>query len=141
MDEGIPYAEDVSYWKTGSSSPDVWIDKTRRQIEKAGGEVISEAFAAQKGHEAFLLEFILDGASFKLTWPVLPTKKGETLAARRQAATFIYHDVKARCDVVMIRGARFAFLPYLVLRGGRTAGEMEPRELERRMPALLGNEN
>ena len=38
------YAEDVNYWKTGTASPDIWIDRAKREIGAAGGRVYSEAF-------------------------------------------------------------------------------------------------
>jgi hypothetical protein len=44
-----------------------------------------------------MLEFDLGGERYKVVWPVLPTKTGKDRAARVQAATALYHDVKARC--------------------------------------------
>ena len=41
-----------------------------------------------------------------------------------QAATFLYHDVKARCMVVKIKGPRVAFFEYLLLPNGQPAGTL-----------------
>jgi len=33
----LPFAEKLNYWKTSSSSPDIWIERASKQIEKLGG--------------------------------------------------------------------------------------------------------
>ena len=38
------YAEDVNYFKTGTSAPDTWIDKAKAEIRTAGGKTLSEAY-------------------------------------------------------------------------------------------------
>ena len=35
------YAEDINYWKTGTSSPDTWIATARKEIVAAGGKIIA----------------------------------------------------------------------------------------------------
>lgn len=95
----FPLAKSINYFKTSHSSPDHWIDKAKRVIENFGGRIIQEAFGydAINDKRAFLLVFEIGNDTFKVQWPVLPVdKKEDELAARRQAATLIYHDVKAK---------------------------------------------
>ncbi len=56
----------------------------------------SSRFGTQDGRGAFIVAFELDGTPFKIVWPVLPTRGDNERAARVQAATFLYHDCKAR---------------------------------------------
>lgn len=133
------YAEDIGhYWKTGTSSPDTWIDKTRREIAAAKGKVIDEAFRRDEtGRAAFLLEFSFDSERFRIVWPVLESRTGNEKAARIQAATFLYHDVKARCMAAKVLGKRAAFFNYLLLSDGRTAGQIAAPELVNLYPKML----
>jgi len=116
-------AEDCTYWRTGRSSPDTWIDKAKRKIESVGGQVTGEAFASTSKGGAFVLAFSLDGDNYRVEWPVLKSASNQPEAARRQAATMLYHEVKSRCVSFEVLGARVAFLPYLVLPGGETVSE------------------
>ncbi|HUU59260.1 MAG TPA: hypothetical protein VMZ50_06940 [Phycisphaerae bacterium] len=134
----LPYAEDVPYWKTGSSSPEKWIQGACRQIESIGGRVEHEAFAsnAYQG-SAYCLVFFVDGEQYRIVWPVLPTKRpGDALAARRQAATFLFHDVKAKCMSSLVLGARAAFMPWRALPDGRPACFATFGEVRATFPAL-----
>lgn len=142
--DSLPYAEDVNYWKTGRSGSDTWIEKAKNLIEEIGGEVISESFShlPKTGQAAFLIEFTSGPDTFKIIWPVLPTKyDGEESAARRQAATFLYHDVKAKCMMAKIFGVRGAFFPFLELPGGKVAAQLSSPEVMKRIPKLLINPN
>lgn len=105
------YAEDVgNYWKTSTAAPDSWIDKTKAEIRAAGGEVLKEAFGDQDGRAAFMLEFTFGADTFRAVWPVLPTRKpADARAARVQAATMLYHDVKSKCVSAKVHGLRAAF--------------------------------
>lgn len=132
------YAEDVNYWKTSSSSADSWIEKAKKEIKSVGGAVLGEAYASSDGKAAFMLAFTLDGDSFKVTWPVLQSKTGNQGAAKVQAATALYHDVKARCVSLRFLGSRAAFMSYLLLPDGRAAGEAGSAELVRALPLMLG---
>ncbi len=67
----------------------------------------------------------------------VPTRKGNERAARIQAATFIYHDVKARCVSARILGKRAAFFTYLMLPDGRTAAQAAAPELLVALPAIF----
>lgn len=132
-----PYAEDMNYWKSGQSPPDAWIGKAKLEILRAGGRAGAELFGDDGGGRAFYaLEFELQGERFRIKWPVLPSKTRNGRAARIQAATMLYHDVKARCVTAKVLGARAAFLTYLLLPDGRTAAEASTPELVDRFPKL-----
>ncbi len=132
------YADDINYWKTGSGSPDGWIEKAKRQIEQLGGNVLAEGFGSEGGRSAFMLGFEIHGEKFKAMWPVLqPRKQKDELAARRQAATMLYHDIKAKCIAATVKGPRVAFFEYLMLPDGRTASEASDAELLEGIPTML----
>ena len=135
----LPYGEEVNYWKTSSLAPDTWIEKTKKLIQKFGGKVLLEGFGSESttGKSAFMLIFEIKGDKFKVVWPVLPSKKGSEGAARRQAATMLYHDTKAKCLSAVVLGARAAFFSYLLLPDGRTAVEATMPELAKGIPALF----
>lgn len=139
MSTKVVYAEDLNYWKTGQAGPDAWIDKARREIALAGGKVISEAFGRdQDGRAAYMLAFSFGAEQFKAVWPVLPTRKAsDERAARIQAATMLYHDIKAKCVSAKVHGARAAFFQYLLLPDGRTAPQAAGAELTVLWPKLL----
>ena len=135
----LPYGEDVNYWKTSSLAPATWIEKTKKLIQKFGGEVLTEGFGSESitGKSAFMLTFEIEGDKFKVIWPVLPSKKGSEGAARRQAATMLYHDTKAKCLSAVVLGARAAFFSYLLLPDGRTTSEASFPELAKDIPNLF----
>lgn len=135
----LPYAETVNYWKTGRSSPDTWIDKTKRQIEAVGGVVRAERYGSEtfSGRAAFMLTFTLGEDSFKVVWPVLQSETGDEAAARRQAATMLYHDIKAKCISSAVLGARTAFFAHLELPDGRMAMQLSAPELVDAVPRQL----
>lgn len=139
----LPDAETVNYFKTGTSAPDTWIDKAKAEIRAAGGTVLNEAFGSQEGRAAFMLEFSFGADRFRVVWPVLPSRlKNAERACRVQAATMLYHDVKAKCVSAKVHGARAAFFQYAVLPDGRTAAQAAAPELLELYPKLLkaGNE-
>lgn len=131
------YAEDVNYFKTGNSAPDAWIDKTKAEIKAAGGRVLNEAFGSMDGRAAYMLEFTFGGDRFRAVWPVLPSKTKNERAARIQAATMLYHDVKAKCVSAKVHGARAAFFQYAMLPDGRTAAQVASPELVNLYPKML----
>lgn len=137
------YAEDVNYWQTGKASADTWLEKAKKEIRIVGGQVVgsgsfSEDITSRGG---FMLAFILEGERFTIKWPVLKSKKGNLQAAQRQAATALYHEVKAACVKVKFLGARSAFFAYLMLSNGRTASEVSSPELLEMLPGLIGGNN
>lgn len=133
------YAEDVNYWKTSTTAADTWLDKAKREICKAGGLVHGSAVVEEEvsGHAAFALAFELHGERFQIKWPVLQSKGGDLAAAKRQAATALYYDVKAACVKAHFYGARTAFLAHLELPNGCTAAEAANAELMSYLPKLL----
>lgn len=135
----LPYGEDVNYWQTGQSSPDKWTEKTKKQIQTLGGQVLMEGFGSEPttGRSAYMMAFEIEGDQFKVIWPVLPSKKGNEIAARRQAATMLYHDIKAKCLSAVVLGARAAFFSYLLLPDGRTTSEASLPELMKDIPDLF----
>jgi hypothetical protein len=128
------YAEQLNYWKTGTSSPDTWLERTKAEIQSVGGVVSAEGIVTLEGRSAVLLAFTLGGMPYRINWPVLdivPRKKRtdaqrktDERSAKIQAATFLYHDIKARCMVVKIMGATAAFVQYAMLPTGETLAEM-----------------
>ena len=137
------YAEEINYWKTGQSAPDSWLDKAKRQIKAIGGEILAEGFGSepQTGRSAYMLGFEIDGERFKVVWPVLTSRTGNERAARIQAATMLYHDVKARCISSAVLGPRAAFFSFLLLPTGQTAAEATTPELLNSIPLLLTGPN
>lgn len=134
----LPFAEDVGhYWQTGQSSPDVWMARTRQLIEDLGGAVLAEGFGSIEGHGAYMLAFRIEDIEFKAIWPILPTKSGRVTAARRQAATMLYHDIKAKAMTASVLGTKTAFFSYLMLPDGRVASELADPELSESFPLQL----
>jgi hypothetical protein len=134
----LPFGEDIGhYWKTSTSSPDSWLSKTAELIKKSGGKILSEAFGSAMGRGAFMLAFEKNSEQFKIIWPVLPSRGKDEIAARRQAATLMFYDVKAKLMTASVLGTRTAFFQYYVLPDGRTAGEVALPELAYAFPPLL----
>jgi len=124
--------EKLPYWKTSNSSPDTWIDRTIKLIQEFGGELINQAQGMdyKSGMAAFQIIFKLQGDTFKIVFPVLePKKQTDIKSAKIQAATILYHDIKARLVSSRILGARNVFFGNLMLDNGMTAGELENPEL------------
>ncbi len=135
------YAEDLNYWKSGQSAPDTWIDKAKAEIKSAGGRAESEAYGRDStGRAAYMLEFSFGADRFRAVWPVLTSRAGNEKAAKIQAATMLYHDVKAKCVSAKVHGARAAFFQFLLLPDGRTAAQAAAPELLDLYPKLLTSE-
>ncbi|MBA7484347.1 hypothetical protein ES707_19872 [subsurface metagenome] len=135
---GLPYAEDVGhYWQTSSSSPDTWLEKAKKLIRQLEGNIVAEGYGSLGEHAAYMLAFEVGGDSFKVVWPVLPSRTGKELAAKRQAATLLYHDIKAKAMTASVLGTRAAFFSYMMLSDGRTATELTSPELSREFPLQL----
>ena len=139
-DKAAICAEDLPYWKTSGSSSGTWLDRAAHEIEKAGGTVHirAEGRDPMRGCAAFMIEFELQGEAFRLTWPVVPSKKGDDRAAKIQAATMLYHDVKARSVSAQVLGARTAFFAFLILPGNRTAAQAALPEVEDALRGFAG---
>lgn len=134
------YADDFNYWKTSRTSPDKWLEKTVDLIEKHGGQVIQDYFGQDRttGKAAYKITFRIDEDTFDLVWPVLPTKSGnETEAAKRQAATAIYHHVKAALLAAQVIGARVALFGFYMLPDGRTPAQVGDGYLLEALPGAF----
>ena len=137
----LPYAHEVDYWKTGTTrSPAQWIELAIQQIRGHGGTNIVQATGDQDGREAFMLAFALKGSTYKIVWPVLPVwnaSEKDRASARRQAATTLYHDIKARCVSATRYGDRFGFFQFKLLPNGQTIGQLADPDLLEHLPTLM----
>jgi len=134
----LPYAEDIDhYWQTSTSSPDQWLEKAKKLIVELEGTIVAEGYGSMAEHAAYMLAFKIGGDSFKVIWPVLPSRTGRELAAKRQAATLLYHDIKAKAMTASVLGTRAAFFSYMMLSDGRTASELATPELSTVFPLQL----
>jgi hypothetical protein len=129
----VIYAEKCPYWKTSKTSPETWLDRAEAVLVKFGGTVNLRFMGRVDDRDGFLLGFIIGPNQFRIDWPVLPTKSGTKRQAQIQAATMIYHDVKARVVSAEVLGARAAFLTFLVLPSGEVAGDVSDRALAHEM--------
>jgi len=134
----LPYAEDVGhYWQTSQSSPDTWIDRAKKVIENLGGAVLTEGFGSAAGRAAFILAFEIMGQKYRIVWPVLPTYRGSAASAKRQAATMLFHDVKAKAMSASVLGVEAAFFSYMMLPDGRVSSELTSPQLGDAFPKLI----
>lgn len=141
MNDERVYAEDVNYWRTSQSSADSWMRKVRKELEGISAEILAEAFGREGDRSAFMIQFRIDADVFRIVWPVLPSKTGKDTAAKVQAATMVYHDVKARCVSAKVLGKRNAFFAFMELPDGRTMTEASTAELAAAVPQLLRPRN
>jgi hypothetical protein len=137
------YAEDINYWKTGKSNAGAWLEKAKQQIIKLGGHVLiqAEGMNPDTGNEIYMLHFMIDNENYKILWPVLPTRtstQANQRAAKIQAATMLYHDVKARCITAAVLGSRKAFFAYYMLPDGRAAADAGNEDIARLFDAFSG---
>ncbi len=129
------YAEDLPYWKTSRSSESA-IEQAKSAIEKAGGKVTGEGYMMIDGQAAWMLQFEIDGDTFRYTEPVIESAYGNAKAAKIQAAVSLKHAIKARCVEAMRKGARKAFIGELLLPNGHTLNEMQTPEIAKLLPRL-----
>ena len=133
------YAEKCNYWKTSKSAPDAWMEKIIGEIESFGGQIISSGFGNEHmtGRAAYMVRFSVEDETFRMVWPVMPSETGDTFAARRQAATMLWHDVKAKCVAAQVLGSRIAFFSWLELPDGRPMFQLANNELLEEAPRML----
>lgn len=136
MADKIIYAEDVGhYFKTSQSSPDTWLENTKKEIRAIGGVITGEMVGAMDGQAGIMLEFKADDTQFRILYPILPTRKeSDAFAAKRQAATAMYHEVKALCVSAKFRGVKATFHSYILLPNGRIASQLTAPEIEDAIP-------
>jgi len=136
-DAGTRKADDVNYWRTSTTAPATWLDRAKKLISDSGGDVEREGFISEKRGAAYILAFSFGNDYYNVIWPVLaPRDTKHMSAARIQAATALYHEVKACCVKLKFVGARAAFFAYLMI-NGRPAAELAAPELVSAVPALL----
>jgi hypothetical protein len=117
-------AEELPYWQTSTTDPDTWIEKTIRILSTLGGQMKMEAFGKDgAGRGAFILTFTIKGENYRAVWPVMPTQSGKTRAAKIQAATSLYHYVKAISLAAAVIGEKAALFTFLELPDGSTVAE------------------
>jgi len=134
----LPYAEDIGhYWQTSQSSPDMWVERAKKVIQDMGGQILADGFGSANGRAAFMIAFKFKDQPYKVVWPVLPTYSGKEGAAKRQAATLLYHDVKAKAMTASVLGFETAFFAYMLLPDGRVSSELVKPELAEAFPKLL----
>lgn len=134
------YAEEVNYWKTSKSSTDTWMDKIKSEIDSIGGVVEMSGHFEQHGQTVFMIRFVIGDNTYDVRFPTLPVKVDSAAnrkAAKIQALTAVYHDVKSKCVLSKFVGIPFAFHSYLRLSDGRVAGELTSGEVAGDMPRLL----
>jgi hypothetical protein len=66
-----------------------------------------------------------------------PSRSGDEKAARMQAATMLYHYVKAVCLYATVVGPKTAFFSHYLLEDGRVAAQVSGYELAEMTPRLL----
>jgi len=134
------YAEEVNYWMTSSKDSDTWIEDAKREIKSVKGVILGEGFGGDaSGRAAFMLMFQIGADQFKVMWPVLPSKTNKPKAAKVQAATMLYHDVKSKVVAAKVLGIRTAFFSYYLLPNGQTASEATGAEFMAQIPQLLSS--
>lgn len=119
--------EKLPYWKSSSTGPDKWLEKTEKLIERYGGEVIQrmQGIDYKSGKSGFMITFKLEGDLYRISFPVFePKNQNDRRAAQIQAVTMVYHAVKANLIASMILGARAVFMGQLLLKDQRTLSEV-----------------
>lgn len=133
------HAEDLNYWKTSRSGADTWIDKAIKELESIGAEVLQYGMVndVAGGRAAYMIQFSLEGNIYRVVDPIIASKSGSKAAERIQAATSLYHEIKARAVAFKRKGAMAAYGAYLLLPSGRTVSESTSAELVNALPSLL----
>lgn len=134
------YAEDLNYWQTGKSDPDQWVEKAKDQLVKLGAKIEAQGFGMNgDGKAAYMIGFTIKEDSFKIIWPVMKLKYNNSSerAAKIQAATMLYHYVKAVALYVAVVGPKTALFSHYMLPDGRMASQVAGNELMAMVPQLL----
>lgn len=140
-DQELPYAEDCAYWKTGRSDPSTILEQVVKMIQDHGGIVTQEMLGRVGNNAGVLVEFSVAGDSFRVAWPVLDSKyenppQADFKAAKRQAVTFVKHDVKAKLMAAEVLGFKAAFTGNLITDSGQTVTEFMNQGIAR-IPKMI----
>ncbi len=120
----MKYAEELPYWQTSQTDPDTWIEKTIRVMAELGGKLQMEAFGKDgQGRGAYLLTFSIKEDTYRVVWPVMQSRGGRNKAAKIQAATSLYHYVKALSLAAAVMGIKAALFSFFELPDGSTVLE------------------
>lgn len=138
----MKYANEVDYWKTGQTrTPEQWIALAVKQLEDHGATNVVTASGDNDGRHCFMMQFMLAGQQHRIIWPVLPVRwtdsESDKRAAKVQAATVLYHEVKHRCVVATRYGSQFGWFAYQQLPDGRTVQQLSSDELMRGVPEVM----
>lgn len=128
-----PYAEDVgNYWKTSNISADGWIERAKKEIVGAGGTVQASAIVTNEETSStiIMIRFAIADDVYSIRWAALESRTGNHKAAITQAATALYHSIKAKAVEAKFLGERAAFAQFLLLPSGKTVMETSTPELE-----------
>ena len=129
-------AEKFNYWKTGNTRPEIWVDKIKKELEKAGAKHIDTAVINSSKSFSIVLRFVFDDDNFCINWKALDCRPGNEDAAKIQAATMLHHDIKSKCHgCKRVKGSRKAFFEYLVLPDGQIASEVGTHQLPKFLEA------
>lgn len=113
------------------------MERIKKQLADLGGTVLAEGFGADaEGKAAFMVAFQFGDDRFKAVWPVLEPRKGNTRAARVQAATMLFHYIQGVALMAVVVGKREAFFAHLMLPDGRTVAETSSTTLAEMLPQL-----
>ena len=117
-----------------------WLEKTEVLIKNFGGAHIVSSKGSDGDKTAYLIQFDYQGDTYRVFWPVLPYQREEhELAANRQAATMLYHDVKDRLLRVKVFGVRQSFFEHMLLPSGKTVGSLSNSDLQDQIPKINGS--
>lgn len=132
----LPYAETVNYWNTGRRDAATWLEDSFNMVHGIGGN--PHGYQINRGNSPCIaMRFDIAGRMYNIVWPILPTKgKNNDKATQRQAATFIFHEVKACVLRAKVLGVERAFIQYLSLGNGLTVQDFAISErLQLMLPA------
>lgn len=135
----LPFGEDIGhYWRTSKKDAGYWLNSVRDMIVSIPGcKVLKKVDYEENDQNFFLVEFTVGLDWFKIIYPVLPVRQlKDREAARVQAVTLMFHEVKSRMMLIKIFGIHYAFLNYLVADNGKTVSQMAVPELAK-LPILL----
>lgn len=125
MSNQLPYAKDLPYWRSGSSAPDVWLEKAVAIVKKLGGTNVSCLSGMTDNGGTFLMQFDHGTERYRVIWPVLRVQRPDEMrAAQIQAATMLYHDCKAKALVAQVLGIRTAFIGQLLVNESQTVSQI-----------------